>query len=89
MTEVQFGTSVIGETLRRHITLTNNGALGTRLMFGKYTGKDHHIITAQPSEFVPRVGLPVYLFTCIVSIERLCFIFQQASTQQSKYTCTK
>ena len=56
MTEVQFGTSVIGETLKRHITLTNNGALGTRLMFGKYTGKDHHIITANPADFVQRVS---------------------------------
>ena len=73
MTEVQFGTSVIGETLRRHITLTNNGALGTRLMFGKYTGKDHHIITAQPTEFVPRVCLRVYLFTCYVIVEGFCY----------------
>lgn len=59
MTEVQFGMSVIGETLKRHITLTNNGALGTRLMFGKYTGKDHHIITANPADFVQRVRLLV------------------------------
>lgn len=56
MTEVQFGTSVIGETLRRHVTLTNQGALGTRLMFGKYTGKDHHIVTMKSPAFTQRVG---------------------------------
>jgi len=56
MTEVQFGTSVIGETLRKHITLTNHGALGTRLMFGKYTGKDHHIITAKSPGFEQQVN---------------------------------
>lgn len=54
---MQFGTSVIGETLKRYVTLTNNGALGTRLMFGKYTGKDHHIITAKSPDFAQRVSM--------------------------------
>ena len=47
---VDFGTSVIGETLRRTFVLSNNGALGTRFEFFKVTGmKMHTLTTAETS----------------------------------------
>lgn len=36
---VDFGTAVIGETLKRTFTLTNKGALATSYEFFKVTGK--------------------------------------------------
>lgn len=39
--EVDFGTSVIGETLSRSITLTNKGALATKFEFYKITGEQY------------------------------------------------
>ncbi|XP_064642380.1 cilia- and flagella-associated protein 74-like [Lineus longissimus] len=42
---VEFGTSVIGETLRRHFTLTNNGALGTKFEFYKVSGLKQRTVT--------------------------------------------
>ena len=38
MHNIEFGTSVIGETLKRTFTLINNGALGTEFEFLKVTG---------------------------------------------------
>ena len=38
MSEIQFGTTVIDETLKRTFTLTNRGALGTKFDFFKVTG---------------------------------------------------
>lgn len=38
VTEVEFGSQVLGETRRRIIDVTNNGALGTELIFKKITG---------------------------------------------------
>ncbi|KAL3862108.1 hypothetical protein ACJMK2_008101 [Sinanodonta woodiana] len=44
---VQFGTTVIGETLKKTITLTNKGALGTNFEFFKVTGmKGRDVTTA-------------------------------------------
>ena len=39
MSEIQFGTTVIDETLKRTFTLTNRGALGTKFDFFKVTGE--------------------------------------------------
>lgn len=39
MSEIQFGTTVIDETLKRTFTLTNTGALGTKFDFFKVTGE--------------------------------------------------
>lgn len=39
MDVIQFGTTVIDETLKRTFTLTNKGALGTIFEFFKVTGK--------------------------------------------------
>lgn len=38
VTEVEFGSQVLGETRRRIINVTNNGALGTEFIFKKITG---------------------------------------------------
>lgn len=38
MTEVEFGSQVLGETRKRIINVTNNGALGTQFIFRKITG---------------------------------------------------
>lgn len=38
MDVIQFGTTVIDETLKRTFTLTNRGALGTTFEFFKVTG---------------------------------------------------
>ena len=47
---VDFGTAVIGETLKRTFTLRNNGALGTTFNFYKITGlKQRSISTAETS----------------------------------------
>ncbi|XP_013404073.1 cilia- and flagella-associated protein 74-like, partial [Lingula anatina] len=47
---IDFGTTVIGETLKRTFTLTNNGALGTRFEFVKISGmKQRNISTAETS----------------------------------------
>ena len=40
MTEVEFGSQVLGETRKRIINVTNNGALGTQFVFRKITGID-------------------------------------------------
>ena len=49
-TTVDFGTSVIGESLKRTVTLTNNGALGTTFDFFKQTGmKLRTVTTAETS----------------------------------------
>lgn len=42
---VEFGTTVIGETLKRTFTLTNNGALGTKYEFFKLTGSKLRTVT--------------------------------------------
>ena len=39
MSEIQFGTTVIDETMKRTFTLTNRGALGTKFDFFKVTGE--------------------------------------------------
>ena len=47
---IDFGTSVIGETLRKTFVLSNNGALGTRFQFFKVTGmKTQRETTAETS----------------------------------------
>ena len=38
VTEVEFGSQVLGETRKRIINVTNNGALGTQFTFRKITG---------------------------------------------------
>lgn len=38
VTEVEFGSQVLGETRKRIINVTNNGALGTQFIFRKITG---------------------------------------------------
>ena len=38
VTEVEFGSQVLGETRKRIINVTNNGALGTLFVFRKITG---------------------------------------------------
>ncbi|CAG2192853.1 unnamed protein product [Mytilus edulis] len=43
--KVEFGTTVIGETLKRTFTLTNNGALGTKYEFFKLTGSKLRTVT--------------------------------------------
>lgn len=40
VTEVEFGSQVLGETRKRIINVTNNGALGTQFIFRKITGID-------------------------------------------------
>ncbi|XP_035828407.1 cilia- and flagella-associated protein 74 [Aplysia californica] len=42
---VDFGTTVIGETLKRTFTLTNRGALGTKFDFFKVTGMKQRTLT--------------------------------------------
>ncbi|GFO21947.1 cilia- and flagella-associated protein 74 [Plakobranchus ocellatus] len=42
---VDFGTTVIGETLKRSFTLTNRGALGTKFDFFKVTGMKQRTLT--------------------------------------------
>ena len=37
--KIDFGTTVIGETIRRSFTLSNRGALGTKFDFFKVTGE--------------------------------------------------
>ncbi len=47
---IEYGTSVIGETLKRTFTLRNNGALGTTFDFYKITGlKQRSLTTAETS----------------------------------------
>ncbi|XP_046572911.1 LOW QUALITY PROTEIN: cilia- and flagella-associated protein 74-like [Haliotis rubra] len=47
---VEFGTTVIGETLKRTVTLSNKGALGTKFEFFKVTGmKQRTCTTAETS----------------------------------------
>ena len=36
---IDFGTTVIGETIKRSFTLSNRGALGTKFDFFKVTGE--------------------------------------------------
>ncbi|PVD35401.1 hypothetical protein C0Q70_02363 [Pomacea canaliculata] len=43
--QVDFGTAVIGETLKRSITLSNLGGLGTKFDFFKVTGMKQHTFT--------------------------------------------
>ena len=38
VTEVEFGSQVLGETRKRIINVTNYGALGTQFTFRKITG---------------------------------------------------
>ncbi|XP_062567016.1 cilia- and flagella-associated protein 74-like isoform X4 [Saccostrea cucullata] len=42
---IDFGTTVIGETLKRTFTLTNKGALGTKFEFFKVTGQKERTVT--------------------------------------------
>ncbi|KAK7476539.1 hypothetical protein BaRGS_00032219 [Batillaria attramentaria] len=42
---IDFGTTVIGETMRRSFTLTNRGALGTKFDFFKVTGMKQRTLT--------------------------------------------
>ena len=37
---MEFGSQVLGETRKRIINVTNNGALGTQFIFRKITGTD-------------------------------------------------
>ncbi len=47
---IEYGTSVIGETLKRTFTLRNNGALRTTFDFYKITGlKQRSLTTAETS----------------------------------------
>ena len=39
ITEVEFGSQVLGETRKKLVTVTNNGALGTNFDFRKITGE--------------------------------------------------
>ncbi|KAK3105163.1 hypothetical protein FSP39_018521 [Pinctada imbricata] len=43
--KIDFGTTVIGETLRRTFTLTNKGALGTKYEFFKVDGRKERTVT--------------------------------------------
>lgn len=42
---IDFGTTVIGETLKRTFILTNKGALGTKFEFFKVTGQKERTVT--------------------------------------------
>ncbi|XP_038060641.1 cilia- and flagella-associated protein 74-like [Patiria miniata] len=46
MDSIDFGTQVIGETLKKTITLTNNGAKGTNFEFLKITGMKRNTLTS-------------------------------------------
>ena len=60
VTEVEFGSQVLGETRKRIINVTNNGALGTQFEFKKITGTKAHLVCFLQSEFFSALKL----FSC-------------------------
>ena len=57
---MDFGTSVIGETLKRSITLTNDGAMGTKFEFFKMSSLKVSSATVETS-LGGLVGVHTYL----------------------------
>jgi len=49
VTSIDFGTQVVGETIRRSVTLVNKGALGTRFEFQKVPDKPATTYTLETS----------------------------------------
>ena len=59
---VEFGTTVIGETLKRTFTLNNNGALGTKYEFFKLTGSKLRTVTTAETSLGRLVSLFISLY---------------------------
>ena len=68
--KIDFGTTVIGETLRRTFTLTNKGALGTKYEFFKVDGRKERTVTTAATSLGRMVGF------CFIVLDILNVVLQ-------------